>query len=398
VNETRLLAAAAALSLFATACPQKPPAKADFDAAPAPPASSAATAPTGPPTQCTDTECDVTSITDKVKADLEAVPNHEQLKIVFGKDTAPADLKTVSKIPWVTWLRVESDQIADTFALLPLTNLQKLEIGATKISSLAGLAVLSGLTDFDAHGLSTLSDITALGNHTNLANVNLSDTAITDLRSLNDRLGLVRLEIARTKVKDLKPLENHTKLEWLDLQGSSVKTVDSLAGDTALKTLILTKTDIGDLSALKTCVALEDFEAANAKFADLAGLKGAKKLTTLNLAGASRVTDLKPLYDDKAVVTLDLSNTNVNDVAALVQMKGLKTLNLNGTHVRDVNVLTVLPALEEIHLNGTYVQDIGPLSRLKKLKKLVLPKWFPQKKIDDFTKTAPNVAVTQGED
>jgi hypothetical protein len=81
-----------------------------------------------------------------------------------------------------------------------------------------------------------------------------------------------------------------------------------------------------------------------------------------------------------------------------VNMRALKVLNLDGTHVRDVNVISVLSALEELHLDGTYVQDIGPLSRLKKLKKLVLPKWFPKKKIDDFTKTAPNVVVTQGEE
>src|SRR5689334_4183692 len=104
-------------------------ARATSEAAPA--ASSAATIQAGPdvPVDCTAAECTVTSITDRVKDRLEKLPDYKNLKIVFGKGATNKDLKTLEKIPWVTYLRIDSEEITDTFGLDVLQDLKKLEIG-----------------------------------------------------------------------------------------------------------------------------------------------------------------------------------------------------------------------------------------------------------------------------
>src|SRR5207249_643990 len=114
------------------------------------PSASAAARPE-PPTECTPAECAVTSITDKVKAELEAAKEkNADLKIVFKKGSTDEDLKTLSKIPWVTSLKLDSDKITTTFSLSNLKELKNLEIGPTSIASLAGITELTKLTHFEA--------------------------------------------------------------------------------------------------------------------------------------------------------------------------------------------------------------------------------------------------------
>ena len=94
---------------------------------------------------------------------------------------------------------------------------------------------------------------------------------------------------------------------------------------------------------------------------------------------------------------LDVSkNTLISDVVPLVKLKKLKLLKLSKTHVKDVMALSQLADLEELHLNGTFVDDILAVARLKKLKKVVVRKFFPKKKIDDFKKLNANVEVVVG--
>ena len=232
-------------------------------------ASSAPAAAPEPPTECTETECSVVHVTDKVKADLEAArAKNPDIRIVVKKVATDDDLKTLSKVPWITQLKIESDKVADTFALLPLKQLKRLEIGPTNIQSLAGLTSLDGLVMFSAPGVDELTDVSALSYHPNLTDVVLSGTSIKDIRGLAKAMALVNLDISKTKVDSLTSLEGHTKLETLDISESKVKDLSGLAGDTALKKLVMNKTPVSDLTPLKDAQALETLQAAGTKVND----------------------------------------------------------------------------------------------------------------------------------
>ncbi len=346
-----------------------------------------------PAFSCTEAECTVTRVTDAIKAAIEAKPDHENLVVVFGKETTDADLKTVAKLPWIRVLRVESDKVTDAFALLPLKDLKRLDISATKIKSVSALATSSGLVAFDAHGVEELEDVTALGSHVGLEELNLTGTSVTDIRAAYPLTSLKHLELEQSKIENITPLKGCTKLEHLDLDGTKVKDLAPLAALVAMKKLSLAKTPITDTTPLKDLVELESLDLSDSKVRDLSGLKGMKKLVNLTFANAKGVSDLKALMEMKSLATLDLTGTLANDLTPLVPLKRLKVLNLNNTPNHDVLRLSQLTDLEDLRIVGTWVTDLAPLKGLKKLRRISVGKNFPKKKIDELAKTSPNIAV-----
>jgi internalin A len=350
-----------------------------------------------PAYSCADQECTLTRVTDGIKSALEAMPDYANLKIVFSKDTTDADLKTISKLPWIRVLRIDSENVTDAFPLLPLKDLKRLDISATKIKSLAALATSSGLVAFDAHGVEELEQVAALGSHTGLEELNLTGSSVTDIRAAYNLSSLKRLELEQSKIEDITPLKGCTKLEDLDLDATKVKDLSPIAGLVAMKHLSFAKTSVTDTSPLKDLVDVESIDASESKVRDLSGLKGMKKLVNATFAGAKSVYDIKALVDLKALATLDLSGTTVNDLSALVGLKRLKVLNVNNTSLHDVLRLSQLDGLEDLRIVGTWVTDLAPLRGLKKLRRVAVGKNFPKKKIDELTKANPNITVEVAE-
>lgn len=325
------------------------------------------------------------------------MPDYVELRVVFSKETTDADLKSVAKLPWIKTLRIDSDKVTDAFALLPLKDLKRLDISATKIKSLSALASSSGLVAFDAHGVEELEDVTALGSHVGLEELNLTGTSVTDIRAGYNLASLKRLELEQSKIEDIGPIKGCAKLELLDLDGTKVKDLSPLAKLVTLKKLSLVKTPVTDTAPLKDLVEMEALDLSDSKVRDLGGLKGMKKLVNLTLAGAKGVSDLKALIDVKALATLDLSGTLATDLTPLVGMKRLKVLNLNNTPLHDVLRLSQLESLEDLRLVGTWVNDLAPLRGLKKLRRVAVGKNMPKKKVDELTKALPNVTVEVAE-
>lgn len=355
------------------------------------------TPPAGPDevVDCAGAECSLKRVSDSGKEKLERQPSYQELTVVFRKGATNDDLKTLARVPWVTHLRIDSEEITDTFGLTDLAGLKKLEIGGSRIKSLAGVARLSGLAHFDAKNLATLDDVTALAQHPHLTELTLAGTGVSDIKPLWSTNELLTLDLRGTAVEDLAPLQKATKLESLDLTDTKVKDLQPLSEAKELKKLLLANTPIESVDPLKSLQKVETLDLSGTKVRGLDGLREMKRLQTLNLAGAKNVSDFKSLVRCTQIVVLDASRTNVVEVMPLVVMKRMKVLHLTGTRIRDVMALSAVSDLEELFLQGTYVQDLAPLAGLKKLKRIVVGKTFPKAKIEAFKKLSPKVDVTQ---
>ena len=191
-----------------------------------------------------------------------------------------------------------------------LTDLEEITISG-KIKSLSFLKGCTKLKVVNASGegfMSEFSDISALKDMKNLANVKLFGPKITDLSALAGKAELSSLDIAFCTVSDLSPLKNCDKLKSLGIISTKVTDLSVLAGITELSRIDAQNTEIKDLSPLKKCVNLEDLLLSNSKVSDLLPLAGCAKLRQL-LCGRTAVTDISALKSCKALKYLTVPKT-----------------------------------------------------------------------------------------
>jgi hypothetical protein len=238
----------------------------------------------------------------------------------------------------------------DIILLRPLTELQTLYLGGTRISD-------TGLED-----LSRLPQIKTL----NLQSIDVSDEGVKSIAEISD-LEQLSLNYTPLTDKSLQHLASLPNLRFLALHGTDV-TGGGIARLKSQRPLL----DVSWSRAptpehRRACAAMErlggfvmasgnapenvSYEAQleNYPFAlglhfrnwtghddDLAALKHIKNLTKLSLHGA-QITDagLQHLTELSDLRSLDLSSTEVSDdgVAQLAALAKLRVLNLRGTHV-----------------------------------------------------------------
>lgn len=108
-------------------------------------------------------------------------------------------------------------------------------------------------------------------------------------------------------------------------------------------------------------IHLDTLDATVSEWRDL------KNLTTLDLSGATQVSDVRPLKELKNLTGLNLAITKVSDLEALKELQNLATLNLSHTQVSDLEPLKDLKNLTTLDLSFTRVSDVEPLRKLKNL-------------------------------
>ncbi len=164
------------------------------------------------------------------------------------------------------------------------------------------------LTSLTAVGLS-ISDLTGLGNATNLDELNLSHNQISDLTALSLLTGLTSLNLANNLIDNLEPLGGLVYLEFLDVSGNLLEdpapasesgggiqvqssaqaefggVLDPLGGLTNLNTLLLADNKIRILEPLGTLSGLEEVDVSNNDVTDLAPLAALEELEEVALYG-----------------------------------------------------------------------------------------------------------------
>lgn len=153
------------------------------------------------------------------------------------------------------------------------------------------------------------------------------------------------------------------------------------------------------LSHKAVVAAFELCDQQNAQYLDLSGVKSTdlrpiklwSNLLTLNLSNTqinnliqledltqleflvldeTPVCDLAPLAKLTELKVLSLSNTAVSDLAPLTVLSKLNSLYVDSTQISDLSPLAGMSRLEIITFNSTKVSDLSPLTELKRLKEL----------------------------
>jgi internalin A len=242
-------------------------------------------------------------------------------------------------------------QLSDISALSGLTNLQRIELGNTKVTD---LSPLSGLI--------------------NLERLELNNTKIIDLSPLSGLINLKRIDINNTKITDLSPLSGLQKLEHIEFCATLVNQLSPLIGLKNLQNLSFNYTNINNLDVLKELSSLQIIYAHSTKIKDLRALTELRNLKELYI-GKTQVIDLYPLKELTNLRILYIDRTPVKDISPLNGLINLITLNLSQTNVNNLNPLKDIANLFQINIAYSKVSDLRPLKHLISPKRYLPVEW-----------------------
>lgn len=240
-----------------------------------------------------------------------------------------------------------------------LTTLQNLNLSDTGISTIAGLAEVSGLTTLNLSG-NTIRNLTVLSNMTKLTDLNLQHNALTDLGALAPLTKLEKLDISFNSVTSLVPLGNCIKLTALNAENNQLTNLDGLDSLTLLSTLIINYNSISDLSVLSSCVALTHLSASNNALTDLTPLANLKDLDFLGFS-YNEVTSLPQWVDGCALRAIDGSYNQIESIDTLSPLEQLTYVYMDYNKLTSVNILADCYHLVQVNAFGNEISDVSAL-------------------------------------
>lgn len=244
----------------------------------------------------------------------------------------------------------------------------------------AKMAELTGITDreillSDVWELTTLSfghdpldisDISALGELTNLTSLQLSNTNVSDIGPLSSLTNLTYLSLAGSTIaagsgiSDIGPLSGLTNLTQLYLPLNSISDLGPLAGLTNLTSLGIQGNYISDITPLAGLTNLTYLDLSQNSISDISPLSGLTRLNSLYIADNS-ISGISPLAGLTNLTQLSLTRNSVSDLHDLSGLTGLTSLRLDGNEVSDLGPLANLTNLEYLYLSDNYISDFSPV-------------------------------------
>jgi Leucine-rich repeat (LRR) protein len=253
--------------------------------------------------------------------------------------------------------------------------------GAVNLTTLPVLDNLPALVEVDLDR-TKVEDLNRLRHLTALENLSLQETKVHDLEPLHGLSALHNINLYKVGWVDLAPLKALPRLTSLDLGWVYLTDLRALESLKTLKSLVLAGTnvrgDLGpkrldDVSQLAHLTALLSLDLSWTDVRNLAPLSGLTALQSLALKGAG--ANLDPLKNLTALKALDLEKANIdrNDIRGLLgALPGLQTLGLRevGFDDRDFAAVKQLKTLRRLDIAGTAISNLEPLSALPNLQRL----------------------------
>ncbi|MEM7361649.1 MAG: hypothetical protein AAF335_01410 [Bacteroidota bacterium] len=248
-------------------------------------------------------------------------------------------------------------------------SLVKLEIENTiscSAKSLDFIKPLEKIKFLTLHGFEQVTDITPIGDKTDLRSLMLWSFEVSDLTPLKSLVNLetLFLEQMNSKKEVFPPFEKLTKLKKLKME--SYKKDEK-------KTLTRAK-KLPD--SIKKLINLEELELVN--FHDLEDLKPLesfyKTLGVLKLSSSPKAKNLSVIGKLVQLNELYLNNIALKDLSLLSRLKNLQILTLiDLANVKDFSQVGNLVKLNNLHVDNIVgLKDISFLKNLENLKKLTL--------------------------
>jgi serine/threonine protein kinase len=203
---------------------------------------------------------------------------------LFSMKLRDKDLELLGKLPELSSLYLDSNDITDLAPLAKLSKLSKLSLLQNRVVSLKPLAEMPSLKSLNA-----------------------GYNSISDLHPISELKGLVYLHICNNSIRDTSPLAGLKNLSYLNLDCNKICDIGALAGLDKLVSLYLCGNQITNLNPLSKLEAL----------------------TELYL-DSNQLYDIRPLMRLKNLTKLSLQNTLLVDPGPLAKLPKLKHLQLHG--------------------------------------------------------------------
>ena len=292
---------------------------------------------------------------------LELATNLEKLDLL-GNEVA--DVSPLRDLPRLSDLGLGGNRVADLTPLSSMVGLRNLWLTDNPISDLSPLRQLRQLQSLFVGGADHgISDVSLLGELTNLRSLQAANLGIVDLSLLSGLTQLTSLSIPNNPVADLSPLRDMTRLWSLDVSGTAVSDLSPLS-DLQLWSLFIDRTalSLDDVLGLPRSRQLRSLGIAALGLEDISALSEFVELESLNLMD-NRVQDLSPLGGLARLRWLHLADNNVSDIGGISGLSALSTLDLRGNELSDIAPLGSLSRLSWLVLLNNDVSDIRPLVR-----------------------------------
>lgn len=240
------------------------------------------------------TECDVEGITN-----LEAV------------DAGITSLSGIEHLTNLTTLSLRYNFISDVTPLQNLTKLTSLLLFANNITSIAPLGNLRNLEVLDLNS-NTVTSIGALSGLTKLVQLGLAENNITSIVSLASLSNLEEVSLSGNEFTSLEPIRNLTKLRVLEIWDVNVTDFTPLTSRSAsLKELSVNENNIATPTVIAALINLTRLSISNCNLGNVGFLQPLTKLTYLNLANNSTITNWQPLYGLDTIVELRMAGNTI---------------------------------------------------------------------------------------
>jgi Leucine-rich repeat (LRR) protein len=220
--------------------------------------------------------------------------------------------------------------------------LTALQARDARIEDLSGIECLVNLESLDLAGGETpnmVADVGPLAYLSKLKTLNLSDNPVTDLSPLVYLGELTELTLSDlSTVPDLTPVGQLPKLQTLEIEyDSAFAKPESLAALRNISKLLAVAT-IDDASLIGTLTQLRHLELGYKPLANPNDLGGLGNLTYLDVLDMG-LTSAAPFATLTELTHLDLRESPITDVGPLQNLTGLQDLNLFATSITSVKPL-----------------------------------------------------------
>ncbi|MEK6478163.1 leucine-rich repeat domain-containing protein [Catalinimonas sp. 4WD22] len=263
-------------------------------------------------------------------------------------------------------------KITDISVIGQLTQLQHLDLTGNKITDISPLSNLKKLKFLDLY-FSEVKDISPLKDLTNLQYLDLREGWSDDISSLANLINLIYLDLYWCRIRDISPLVRLKKLRYLLLRDNQLEDISPLSILESLEVLNLSENSIKDISPISKLTELKSLNLNANYLTDISPLANLTKLETLGLVD-NQITDLKPLANLRSLQTLNLRYNQAPDISPLKNLTSLRKLLLDRMQISDITPLAELTELQELYLSENKISDITALSKLTKLELLHLYK------------------------
>jgi internalin A len=360
--------------------------------------------------------CRVTSITDDVKAALEAHGDEDTLVIEFPSTATMDQIATIEKLPWVKKLRLKGSNVTDISVVAKLENLETLALVNTQVQNVAPLAKLTHLKSMFVRSGNDLSDPwpgkpltgkaeamekeaqTDVNPITPDADKEDFDEALPkspktdiDLSGLKDVVSLRDLRLEGIKVPDavFGTLTQVTSLDLTNMTLTDPKQLDAMP----LQELNMNKVFVPNYDFLKPMAKLEFLEITQNRLVDISFVPSLKSLRRLIVGENPHLVSLAPLKGNQTIESVDLDDDGVSDLKPLEGLPKLDFVDVQGTKVLSLAPLAKVPALRTINARRTEVKDLAGLDKLPALAHLHVPASVPKEKLEALRKAKPDLHV-----